>query len=275
MRHRFTILGCGSSGGVPRAGGDWGRCDPENPRNRRRRCALLIEQVGEEGVTRVLVDTGPDMREQLLAANVRALDAVVYTHSHADHIHGIDDLRGFALAQGSRVPVYMDRATRARAEEAFAYCFRPVAKGYPPILDAHEINPGHAFVIEGAGGPLTLQPFAQVHGSIESLGYRVGDVAYSSDLNDLPLDSLPFVEGLVVWVIDALRYRTHASHLTVDEAVHWLERMGAERGVLTNLHQDLDYETLRRELPDHIQPAYDLMVIEADQAGAPSRHQLP
>lgn len=275
MRHRFTILGCGSSGGVPRLDGDWGRCDPADPRNRRRRCSLLIEQIGDGGMTRVLVDTGPDMREQLLSAGVSSLDGVVYTHPHADHLHGIDDLRGFALGRGTRVPVYMDRSTRARAEEAFAYCFRPVARGYPPILDAHEIAAGHAFAIDGPGGPLTLTPFAQVHGNIESLGYRVGAFAYSSDLNDLPMDALPYVDDLEVWIIDALRYRSHSSHLTVGQALEWLARMKARRGVLTNLHQDLDYATLVEELPRHVEPAYDMMVIELETTAAATSAVVP
>lgn len=263
LLYRFTILGCGSSGGVPRVGGEWGRCDPSNPKNRRRRCALLIEQVAPFGTTRVLVDTGPDVREQLLSANVSHLDAVVYTHAHADHLHGIDDLRGLALAMQRRVPVHMDRATLARAEEAFGYCFKGAA-GYPPILDAHEVHPGAALTVEGAGGPLTLMPFAQEHGRIESLGWRVGDVAYSSDLSDIPLDALCHVEGLAVWIIDALRFKTHSSHLSVEQALDWLTRMKARRGVLTNLHQDLDYEMLKASLPQNVEPAYDMMVLELE-----------
>lgn len=261
LRHRFTILGCASSGGVPRTGGEWGRCDPANPKNRRRRCALLVEQVAGTGITRVLVDTGPDMREQLLSAQVAHLDAVVYTHAHADHLHGIDDLRGLAMATRRRVPVFMDRITLARSREAFGYCFIG-ARGYPPILDAHEVTPGEPLVIEGAGGPLSLVPFVQEHGRIESLGWRIGRLAYSSDLNAVPEASLPFVRDLAVWIVDALRYTEHSSHFTVEQALEWIARVGAERGVLTNLHHDLDYEELRAQLPANVEPAYDMMVLE-------------
>jgi len=261
MTLRFTILGCGSSGGVPRIGGDWGVCDPTNPRNRRRRCALLVERTGADGgKTRVLVDTGPDMREQLLDAQVPRLDAVVYTHSHADHLHGIDDLRGLAIADRRRIDVFMDAATLRRAREAFGYCFEG-ASGYPPILNAATLTPGEPLTVDGPGGAVTMTPFAQWHGRIVSLGFRFGDVAYSSDLHDLPLDSLPHLEALSLWIVDALRYRAHSSHFNVDEALGWIERVGAARAVLTNLHQDLDYETLRRSLPPHVEPAYDMMVL--------------
>lgn len=261
MIHRFTILGCGSSGGVPRVGGDWGACDPTNPKNRRRRCSLLVEQIAKSGTTRALIDTGPDMREQLLSADVAHLDAVLYTHPHADHLHGIDDLRGFALTQKRRMPVYMDRATRERAEEAFGYCFRGVP-GYPPILDAHEIQAGRHVVIDGAGGPLTLTPFAQRHGRIESLGFRIGDLAYSSDLHDLPMDSLPAVTDLKIWILDALRHTAHSSHFTVEQALDWARRMKVERAILTNMHQDLDYERLNDMTPEWVEPAHDMMVLE-------------
>ncbi|WMS42188.1 MBL fold metallo-hydrolase [Acuticoccus sp. MNP-M23] len=260
MTTRFTILGCGSSGGVPRVGGDWGACDPDNPKNRRRRCALLIERTGSGGTTRVLIDTGPDMREQLLSAGVPRLDAAVYTHPHADHLHGIDDLRGFAMAEKRRVDVYMDDETLARATAAFGYCFEG-ASGYPPILNAQTIVAGEPFSIDGDGGPVTLTPFNQLHGRIMSLGFRIGDLAYSSDLHDLPAASLPHLEGLDVWILDALRYKAHSSHLNVEQALAWVARMAPGRAVLTNLHQDLDYETLKNETPAHVEPAYDMMVL--------------
>lgn len=261
MTLAVTILGCGSSGGVPRVGGDWGACDPTNPKNRRRRCALLIERIGPAGSTRVLVDTGPDMREQLLSAEVPSLDAVVYTHPHADHIHGIDDLRGFAIAAQRRMPVYLDAETLERAMEAFAYCFRGT-KGYPAILDAHVVAPGETVRIAGEGGPIALTPFRQVHGRIGSLGWRVGGLAYSSDLNDVPEESFDILAGLDVWIVDALRYAGHPSHFNVREALEWIERLAPRRAVVTNLHQDLDHERLKRQLPGHVEPAFDMMRIE-------------
>ncbi|MEM6762101.1 MAG: MBL fold metallo-hydrolase [Pseudomonadota bacterium] len=261
MTLRFTILGCGSSGGVPRIGGDWGACDPKNPKNRRRRCSLLVERIGRDGITRVLVDTGPDVREQLLEAKVPRVDAVVYTHAHADHLHGIDDLRGLAFVERKRVDVFMDADTLDRAHEAFGYCFKGAA-GYPPILNAALVAAGKTLVIDGPGGSVTLLPFEQSHGRITSLGFRIGGLAYSSDLHDLPARSQPFLSGLSVWIVDALRYKPHSSHFNVDQALEWAERLGVERAILTNLHQDLDYEVLRRSLPAWAVPAHDMLVVE-------------
>ncbi len=261
-----TVLGCGASYGVPRIGNDWGHCDPGEPRNRRTRAALLVERHGEDGArTTILVDTGPELRLQLLAADVRHVDAVLYTHAHADHIHGIDDLRSYWLTSRRLVDVYSDAATKDRLDQGFAYCFRPQpGSSYPPILKHHPIAAGEPFAIEGAAGPIAVHPFRQVHGDIESLGFRFGGLAYSPDVSDFPPASLPMLEGLAVWIIDALRHAVHGSHLSVTQAVGWLERMKAARGILTHMHTDLDYATLRRELPAHIEPAYDMMRIEID-----------
>jgi phosphoribosyl 1,2-cyclic phosphate phosphodiesterase len=258
-----TILGCGSSAGVPRIGNDWGACDPSNPKNRRRRCSLLIEGVSPSGVTRILIDTGCDLREQLLDAGVSSVDAVLYTHAHADHIHGIDDLRVLALMLQRRVPVYYDAETGIRLHEAFGYCFEtPPGSTYPPILAGHVIEAGQELTIDGEGGALTVTPFNQVHGDIFSFGYRIGNVAYSCDLNDLEPDALPFVSDLDVWIVDALRYRPHPSHFSVDDALRWIERQAPRQAVLTNLHVDLDYEKLDRDTPAHVVPAFDGMKID-------------
>lgn len=260
-----TILGCGSSAGVPRVGNDWGACDPTNPKNRRRRCSLLIEGRGASaaGVTRILVDTGCDLREQLLTAGVGAIDAVFYTHAHADHIHGIDDLRVLALMSKRRIPVYYNAETGVRLHEAFGYCFRtPTGSSYPPILEGHVIVAGQAVSIDGEGGALTLTPFDQVHGEISSFGYRIGNVAYSCDLNDLETEMLPFVSGLDIWILDALRHRPHPSHFSLEDALGWVERMAPKKAVLTNLHVDLDYRTLDRDTPAHVTPAFDGMRID-------------
>ena len=260
-----TILGCGSSGGVPRVGNFWGACDPANPKNRRRRCSIMIEgrRAGSDGVTRIIIDTGCDLREQLLSAEVTALDAVLYTHAHADHIHGIDDLRMLALMSKRRVPVYYSAETGERLHEAFGYCFNtPPGSGYPPILDGHVIVAGTELVIDGEGGALAVMPFDQVHGDIMSFGFRVGGLAYSPDLSDLPDAALPHVEGLDVWIVDALRPKSHVSHFSVGDALNWIARLQPKRAVLTNMTAELDYETLDRETPDHVTPAYDGMVVE-------------
>lgn len=260
---RVTILGCGSSGGVPRIGPDWGACDPANPKNRRRRCSLLVERVDRGGVTRVLVDASPDMREQLLDAQVGQVDAVLLTHEHADHTHGLDDLRQIALRTGRRVPVYMDQATSEIMNRRFGYCFRtPPGSAYPPILDEHRITVGVPISVKGAGGEIIALPFDQAHGEIRSLGLRFGQLAYSSDVNDLPGASTACLAGLDVWIVDALRNRPHPSHFTVSEALDWIERIGPRRAVLTNMHVDLDYETLEGRLPSHVRPAFDGMVLE-------------
>ncbi|MDQ0315866.1 MBL fold metallo-hydrolase [Amorphus orientalis] len=265
---KFTILGCGSSGGVPRIGNDWGACDPANPKNRRRRCSLLVERRSETGVTTVLIDTGPDLREQINDAGAGSLDAVFYTHAHADHIHGIDDLRGLALKERKRVDVYLDHSTSARAHKAFDYCFvTPEGSGYPPILNEHRLHPGTPVAVRGPGGVVTVLPFQQHHGDIDSLGFRIGNVAYSSDLHDLPAASLDHLKGLDVWMVDALRYTPHRSHFTVAEALGWIERLKVKRGILTNLHLDLDFDTLAAELPEGVEPAYDMMTFEVALSG--------
>jgi phosphoribosyl 1,2-cyclic phosphate phosphodiesterase len=259
-----TILGCGASYGVPRIGNDWGACDPNEPRNRRTRCALLLERFGDgERPTTVLIDTGPEIRQQLLSAGVRHIDGVLYTHAHADHIHGIDDLRAFWLTTKRLVDVYADRETTRRLLDAFGYCFHMVAgSNYPPILKHHAISAGTAVNITGPGGPLSLVPFRQIHGEIESLGFRVGGLGYSSDISGLPKESADLLQGLAVWVLDALRQQPHGSHFGVAQALDWIERLKVPRGILTHMHVDLDYQTLRRELPAHVEPAYDGMRIE-------------
>jgi phosphoribosyl 1,2-cyclic phosphate phosphodiesterase len=260
----FTILGCGSSGGVPRPGTGWGACDPANPKNRRRRCSLLVERKSTGGVTRILIDTGPDLREQLIDADVTSLDAVLYSHEHADHTHGIDDLRGLFLKNRRRVDAYADDATTRMMMTRFAYCFvQPPGSEYPPIVRMHSMKAGEPLSIDGKGGPIEALPFLMDHGDIQALGFRFGNVAYSSDLHDLPEASIPAVSGLDVWIVDALRYHPHPSHFSVADAVRWIDRVAPKRAILTNMHTDLDYETLAVQVPGNVVPAYDGMRFEA------------
>jgi phosphoribosyl 1,2-cyclic phosphate phosphodiesterase len=263
MTLRATILGCGSSGGVPRVGNEWGACDPANRRNARRRCSILLERMKGEGKTTVLIDTSPDMRVQMLDAGVNALDAVWYTHEHADHTHGIDELRVFFLRQRKRIPVWADAATTEMLKARFAYCVvQPPGSDYPPILDLHQINAGESLLSGGAGGKIAGVPFNLTHGTITALGFRVGGLAYTPDLNDVPASSLHHLEGLDVWIVDALRPAPHSSHWSLPETLQWIERMKPKRAILTNMHIDLDYATLRATLPPHIEPAYDGMTID-------------
>ena len=262
--YRFTVLGCGSSPGVPRIGGDWGVCDPKNPKNRRRRCSLLAQRISRRGgFTNVLVDTSPDLREQALATGIAALDGVLYTHSHADHIHGIDDLRGFVMNMQRRVEIYADPLTMDRLQSGFGYCFAtPTGSEYPPLANGHLIAAGEPVTIEGKGGPLTALPITQLHGRITSLAFRFGGLAYSPDVSGLDAEAERQLAGLDVWIVDALRPRPHPSHLSLSEALEWIELIKPKRAILTHMHVDLDYETLKRELPPNVEPAYDGMVIE-------------
>lgn len=263
MTLRFTILGCGSSGGVPRIGSMWGHCDPANPRNRRRRAGALIERVAKGGRTSILIDTSADIREQLLDVRLTALDAVLFTHDHADHTHGIDDLRMVAYAMKKRVDCYADAATMRTLEERFAYCFRTLeGSSYPPILTAREIAPGAGIRISGGGGDIEVLALGQVHGDIASLGYRFAGIAYSPDISDIPPETVERLEGLDVWIVDALRYTPHPSHFHVKRALEWIARLRPKRAILTHMTADLDYDTLRRDLPAGVEPAYDGMVVE-------------
>jgi phosphoribosyl 1,2-cyclic phosphate phosphodiesterase len=263
MTLKFTILGCGSSGGVPRPALGWGACNPSNPRNRRRRTSLLLERRNGAGVTRVLVDTSPDLREQLLEAGVDWLDGVLFTHEHADHTHGIDDLRGLFMHRRRPVDVYLDEPTSKAMRARFGYCFNsPPGSEYPPIVTEHRLAPAQPVTVHGEGGSITALPILQDHGDIPSLGFRFGALAYSCDVSNLPAASCSALAGLELWIVDALRYRPHPSHFSVDQALAWIERVKPRRAILTNLHSDLDYELLRRSLPPHVEPAFDGLTLE-------------
>jgi phosphoribosyl 1,2-cyclic phosphate phosphodiesterase len=263
-RLRLTVLGCGSSPGVPRITNDWGACDPANPKNRRMRAAALVERISATGArTTVVIDTGPDFRAQMLMANVKRIDAVVYTHPHADHIHGIDDLRGYVLEQRHLIDIHADDFTMQRLHEAFGYCFEtPPGSSYPPILRPHRIDPAKPVVIEGEGGALTLEPLAQIHGDIASLGFRIGPLAYCSDVSDFPAATVERLRGLEVLVIDALQWKTHPSHLSLDQALGWIAKLGPKKAILTHMHVPLDYAEVMAKTPEHVEPAYDGMVLD-------------
>lgn len=263
MSYRITILGCGSSGGVPRIGMNWGACDPHNGKNRRLRCSTLVERKGKGGQTAVLIDTSPDLREQILSTRLTALDAVLYTHDHADHTHGIDDLRMVAFAMKRRIDVYFDAATGTSLTERFAYCFKtPEGSNYAPILNGHVIGGDDPVIIDGPGGRISALPIPQTHGDIESFGYRVSNMAYSPDVSAIPEASLPRLQNLDLWIVDALRYTPHPSHFSVKQVLAWVERLKPKRTVLTHMTSELDYDTLRRDLPAGVEPAYDGMMLD-------------
>jgi len=260
-RLRFHILGCGSSGGVPRIGGHWGDCDPANPKNRRRRCSMLVERETDQGVTRVLIDTSPDMRDQLIDAGVGALDGVIYTHSHADHVHGVDDLRMVVFNMRDRVNVWADQTTCDALLDRFGYVFiQPEGSSYPPILNLNLLN--GPVRITGLGGEITFTPFEVEHGRIDALGFRIKDLVYLPDVSAMNEAAWDVVSGANCWVLDALRRDPHPTHSHLQQSLEWIEKSGVPNAVLTNMHIDLDYETVLAETPDHITPAYDGMTIE-------------
>jgi phosphoribosyl 1,2-cyclic phosphate phosphodiesterase len=260
----ITILGCGSSGGVPRLGlngsPEWGDCDPANPKNIRRRCSLLVTRANDHGTTRVLIDTSPDLRMQLLDAQAGTLDAVIYTHAHADHVHGIDDLRMIVINMRKRLPVWADPDTCDALISRFGYAFvQPAGSSYPPICDLHQIN--GPTTIHGAGGAITLNGFTVEHGDIHALGFRIGPVAYLPDVSAIPDAAWAALENLDCWIVDCLRRTPHPSHTHLERTLQWIARAAPKQAVLTNMHIDLDYTQLDAETPAHITPAYDGMTL--------------
>ena len=251
----LTVLGCGSSGGVPRATGDWGACDPSEPKNRRRRCSLLVEGEG----TTVLIDAAPDFRDQMLEVGPpERIDAVFFTHTHADQAHGLDDLRAYVLKQRERLPVYALAETTQSLTERFGYCFESTM-GYPPIMTLTALD-GPQRV-----GAVTLEALPVVHGEMPgTAGYRIEgpdgrSAGYIPDANDLPEETAARLAGVDLLIIDALRPAPHPSHFCLQDALDWIERLTPGRAVLTNMHLDLDYRTLKAELPAGVEPAFDGM----------------
>ncbi|THD80802.1 MAG: MBL fold metallo-hydrolase [Phenylobacterium sp.] len=265
----ITILGSGSSGGVPRADGEWGACDPHDPRNMRTRCSLLVRRRGAapDAETTVIVDTSPDLRLQTALAGAKRLDAIVFTHDHADQVHGIDDVRAFFLRQRALLPAYMDAATEVSLMRRFGYIFEGEG-GYPAICDRRALPPhGAAWAVEGPSGAIPITTFDQDHGGVRSVGYRFGGVAYSSDVVNLDAAAFEALADLDVWIVDALRWRPHPTHAHVERTLEWIAEVRPRRAILTNLHIDLDYADLTSKLPPGVEPAYDGMRFE-HQLGA-------
>ena len=275
-RLEVTILGCGSSGGVPRADGNWGACDPNDPRNRRSRCSLMVRRPSEEGPERwttLVADASPEFRLQTAEAGAKRLDALLMTHDHADQAHGIDDIRAFAQRQRARIDCWADEATEATLERRFGYIFHG-DKGYPAIANLRRIpEHGAAWAVIGPSGLIPVTTFDQDHGEVRSIGYRFGDIAYSSDVLRLDPWAMEALAGLDLWIVDALRYTPHPTHAHVERTLGWIEALKPKRAILTNLHIDLDYAELSSRLPDGVEPAVDGMriklPIELEKSNAP------
>ena len=252
---KITMLGCGPSTGVPAIGPDWGDCDPDDPRNRRRRASILIECRGKT----VLIDTSPDLRAQLLDAGVHRLDAVILTHAHADHLHGIDDLRAVNRAMHAAIPLYADARTLDEVERRFGYALKPVPQDglfYKPTLIPHRIDGPFA----AAGLPMT--PFPQDHGFSSTLGFRIGAFGYSTDVNELDDNAFAVLLGIELWIVDCLRYEPHPTHSHLRKTLGWIDRLKPARAVLTHMDRPLDYRALAAQLPPGVEPGQDGLVVE-------------
>ncbi|MDA1090460.1 MAG: MBL fold metallo-hydrolase [Proteobacteria bacterium] len=256
---KLTILGSGPSSGIPTVHDGWGKLDPENPRNRRLRSSVVVENAD----TVVLVDTSPDLRQQLLAAEIRRLDAVLFTHAHADHLHGIDDLRGINKAMDAALPVYCDAETHKTIDTRFNYTVTPLSPNvdfyYKPVLNIQEISVGDRLSI----GDIDIRCFDQMHGFSNTLGFRFGPIGYSTDVLELPEESFQALDGVHTWIIGVFSWKPHFTHAHVDKALEWIQRVKPVRAVLTHLGPSIDYATLNDYLPDGVEAGYDGMVIEA------------
>jgi phosphoribosyl 1,2-cyclic phosphate phosphodiesterase len=256
MTTKITILGCGNSTGVPSADGNWGKCDPMEPRNRRRRSSILIEKDG----TTVLIDAGPDLREQMLSAGVRKLDAVIFTHAHADHTQGIDDLRAFVVYGGTPLPVYGFPELMEQIRARFSYMFGSVTPGYydKPVLIQHDI-PQRLTI-----GALDFTLFEQDHFVCRTIGIRTGSFAYSTDVKNLSDDAFATLDGVKTWLVAAVRREPHIAHAHLDQVLGWIERVAPDRAMLSHLNFSMDYRPLLASLPSGVEPAYDGKVLYVD-----------
>tara|TARA_B100000131_G_C18052221_1_gene586911 strand:+ start:59 stop:838 length:780 start_codon:yes stop_codon:yes gene_type:complete len=254
------VLGCGASGGVPRLGNNWGACNPKNIKNQRLRCSLLVEKKMKSKKTVALIDTGPDMRQQLLKAKVEDLDGIIYTHSHADHVHGIDDLRMLVFKRRARLPVYADKKTSKRLKEGFGYIFKqPKGSNYPAILDLKKLD--KPTKINGPAGEIIFEPLEVKHGETDALGFKIGNLAYIPDVSEIYQETWEKILGIDVLIIDALRYDPHPSHSHLSQTLEWIKRLKPKKTYLINLNIELDYEKLSREVPENVSVCYDMLRI--------------
>jgi len=256
---RVTVLGCGSSTGVPAVGCHCSICISDNPKNKRTRVSLFIEING----INILIDSSPDLRQQALRHDIQRIDAILYTHDHADHTHGIDDLRAFNYLSGKPLPIYGDNLTLSLLQQRFAYAFLPLPEQhiwYRPSLQPHSLADVavHTFTVSG----ISITSFEQMHGKVKTLGYRIGKFSYSTDVDVLPAAAFEALAGTEVWVVDCLRYKKSYSHSNIENTLEWIGRVKPKLAVLTHMSHEFDYDTLSGQLPEGVVPGYDGMVIE-------------
>lgn len=255
---KVTILGCGSSNGVPSVGLGWGNCDPKNPKNRRLRSSILIEEAGKK----ILVDVTPDFREQALRHDINHIDAILFTHAHADHVHGIDDVRWINVVMGQPINIYASAQTISEIDHRFAYVFTPLPDGveffFKPVLIPHVISGP----FEAAGVPITV--FSQDHGYCETLGFKIGKFAYSTDVVDFPESSKEHLYDLDVWVVDCLRHKPHNTHAHVEKLLEWVKEFKPKQVYMTHMSILFDYAAAMADTPDNVEPAYDGLVIDVN-----------
>lgn len=261
MTVRLTLLGTGTSFGVPQVGCECSVCRSTDPRDRRARTAALVDR----GERTILVDTPPELRLQLLEAGRSHVDAVLFTHDHADHVHGIDDLRAVSARERRRLPAYGAAETMARLAERFRYIFDPAivapAGTFYPDLEARALEPGRQTEIAG----IPVLPLAFDHGGTNVLGFRFGPVAYVTDVKSVPPDVMELLSGVRVLVLNALFERPHPAHLSIPEAIDVFEALGVEQGWLTHLTHETGHRALEARLPPQVRPAYDGLVLEVEE----------
>jgi phosphoribosyl 1,2-cyclic phosphate phosphodiesterase len=253
---KFIILGCGSSMGVPRSDGDFGKCNPKNKKNYRSRCSALIKTKNEI----ILIDTSPDLRQQLINNNIRKIDKVFYSHMHADQTHGINDLRVFYIQNKKTIPVYADNPTKKYLLNTFRYCFVNFNKEYPATLKLNSINKN--LTIRDGKNKLQIYPVKVKHGNVNSICYIIDKkLAYISDVSDISKNDYKHFKNLKYLIIDCLWLKYHPSHLNLENSLKFIEFFKPKKAILTNLHSDLDYDYLKKVLPKNIFPAYDGLTI--------------
>ena len=251
MTTTVTILGCGYACGVPSVGPYWGACDPNNPKNRRTRPSILIHTHGKY----ILIDSSPDLRYQLLREDIPTIDAVLYTHDHSDHAHGIGDLGPIQRRTGQKIPLYASQETLEKLKHSFGYAFASDIAHYIPFFTSHIIEPYQSFDLFG----LRIQPFLQDHGYSSTLGFRIHNFAYSTDVIEFPDKSHDYLRDLDIWLVDCLKREYHPTHSHLSKTLGWIDQFQPKHAILTHMSPQLDYAVLKNELPPTVEPAYDGM----------------